>query len=1486
MKTLFKILCFCFTLYSQAQTVLFSENFPSASGFINWRNVDLTATGRPVFLMNIGQVGTAFTTQANGYAFCFPNNGLTTANPYNSAIWNNTSINCSGKNLVILKFEEVFNSNTQTTPGNLVYFDSTFVEASIDSINWVKYYARSGAPIATGKKYINISATAANQANVYIRFRTKGLYWYIWFIDDILVYEPTNYDVKNVAVNNNEYLNAGNINVSTSIFNYGATTINSLVLSYSVNGGAPQTSTVTGLSILPYTSAVVTHPIPWVATPGLYTLETTTGDINGNPDFTPNDNVVSREVVVSSAFVTRKPIFELFTSATNSFCLYANVNFHNIVNSRNDSNYVHVKYQQDFPNNGDPYCTAEGVNRRISPYNINSIPMMQINGREDLLTSIFSDNLFQQAAFTPAVYELSGEFSIDSITQSINDIKIKYKPLLNMTAGLTKLYVAIVEKETKSNTKTNGEVKFYHVMKKMIPSNSGTTITTISANTLDSLVTSYKFSGAYRLPIDGSPANRIDHSIEHSVENFNNLRVVAWVQNTATKQIFQAANLKQIYKTVQLTSPNGNEIWSVGFPKNITWTSQNVQQIKLEYSTNNGNTWNIISASTSAAAGTYSWMVPNAPSINCRVRITDVNSPVATDMSDTTFEIIYPIRVIAPNGGENYVVASNQNIIWTATSDITNVKIEYSTNGGLIWNTIQSSISAAIGFFAWNIPNTPSNLCLIRVSSVAISSLLDLSNAMFAISLPPSIVVNAPNGAEIWNVNSNQNITWNAVSIQNVKIEYSFNNGGSWNTIVGSTLASAGLYIWNVPNTPSTTCKIRISDVNNLLMNDESNNPFTIFLPPSVQVLSPNGGESWNVGSVKNINWSSSVINKVKIEFSSNAGGNWSIITPSIIASVGSYAWNVPATVSNNCLIRISDTANAALFDISNAVFSISLATNITLTNPNGGELWTTSSIQNITWTSSAISDVKLEYTINGGTIWNTIISSTPAATGTYSWTLPGTPSPNCKVRITDVSNNANTDVSDALFAMVLPPSVTVVSPNGGEVWNVGTNQNIVWTSNAISDVKIEYSINNGGFWNLITASTPAAAGAYSWFIPNAPSTNVKVRISDALNITLIDASNNNFTIQNPTSIVVTAPNGGEVYDIGTAYDITWTAQNVANVKIENSINGGLNWTVITTSVPMTSGTYSWTIPNTPSTNCLVRITDVANGLISDVSNVIFTIRQVPSLAVTSPNGGETWDSASSHNIEWTSKAITNVKIEFSDNGGGSWKTLVPSILASLGSFSWTINSLASNNCLIKISDVSNNAVSDISNAVFKIVIAPHIIITSPNGNEDWLIGSTHPITWSSSGVLSARIEYSINNGIKWDTIHPSYFAALGTYTWTIPNKPSTTCKIRISSNTDSLLSVMSNGNFKISNKPTALNTIENPEINIYPNPFTKELKIISNKSYDEILYFDINGKYILGQAANNEHTYQTQVLDKGVYMVHIMEHGKLIKLIKAIKVE
>jgi hypothetical protein len=99
-------------------------------------------------------------------------------------------------------------------------------------------------------------------------------------------------------------------------------------------------------------------------------------------------------------------------------------------------------------------------------------------------------------------------------------------------------------------------------------------------------------------------------------------------------------------------------------------------------------------------------------------------------------------------------------------------------------------------------------------------------------------------------------------------------------------------------------------------------------------------------------------------------------------------------------------------------------------------------------------------------------------------------------------------------------------------------------------------------------------------------------------------------------SISVNSPNGGENWRVGSTNDITWTSQNFSNnVKIEYSTNAGSTWNTIVPSTP-DDGVHPWTIPNTPTTQARVKISDTATGIPSDMSDANFTISTAPAITV------------------------------------------------------------------------------------------------------------------------------------------------------------------------------------------------------------------------------------------------------------------------------
>src|SRR6185369_14050763 len=76
-------------------------------------------------------------------------------------------------------------------------------------------------------------------------------------------------------------------------------------------------------------------------------------------------------------------------------------------------------------------------------------------------------------------------------------------------------------------------------------------------------------------------------------------------------------------------------------------------------------------------------------------------------------------------------------------------------------------------------------------------------------------------------------------------------------------------------------------------------------------------------------------------------------------------------------------------------------------------------------------------------------------------------------------------------------PTLSVSSPNGGEVWKIGSEHDITWVvDDRVTAVKLETSCDNATTWQTIIDSTAGAAGRFGWTVPNVESNQCRVRVS------------------------------------------------------------------------------------------------------------------------------------------------------------------------------------------------------------------------------------------------------------------------------------------------------------------------------------------------------------------------------------------------------
>ena len=183
---------------------------------------------------------------------------------------------------------------------------------------------------------------------------------------------------------------------------------------------------------------------------------------------------------------------------------------------------------------------------------------------------------------------------------------------------------------------------------------------------------------------------------------------------------------------------------------------------------------------------------------------------------------------------------------------------------------------------------------------------------------------------------------------------------------------------------------------------------------------------------------------------------------------------------------------------------------------PNGGEVLPTGGVAEIRWESAAfIGPVRIELATSYATTpaWQ-VLAAVTANDGAEFVALPAIHDASCRVRITEAADGAPSDESDADFE--IGDAILVMSPEGGELWNVGQNVDIVWSSGGVSDVHAELSRDAGGSWEALAASVPAADGHLGWTVTGPASDVCLVRLSDASDDDPVGVSAAVFSIVEP----------------------------------------------------------------------------------------------------------------------------------------------------------------------------------------------------------------------------------------------------------------------------------------------------------------------------------------------------------------------------------
>ncbi|MEQ8552689.1 MAG: LamG-like jellyroll fold domain-containing protein [Cyclobacteriaceae bacterium] len=400
----------------------------------------------------------------------------------------------------------------------------------------------------------------------------------------------------------------------------------------------------------------------------------------------------------------------------------------------------------------------------------------------------------------------------------------------------------------------------------------------------------------------------------------------------------------------------------------------------------------------------------------------------------------------------------------------------------------------------------------------------------------PVLSILSPGGGELLYAGDEFTISWqgiNFVSSDSIKISFSADNGQEYTLITKGTVADlSGNYSWTVPD--SVTSQARIAIANTTKGSSDTTQTFSI-QSVTLNILSPNGGEFWEVGTNQIISWVSngfSSADQIQVSLSTDSGENYAVISEGLNNTYPSNQLNytVPDSISNTALIKVENTTKG-IVDTSDSLFAIgTIERSIAITSPSGGESFAQNSQVSVEFEVEGllVSDVvTFTLSIDGGltfpyTLSQAAMSSYPDSA--FTWTVSQPISDQALIRVS--SAYGLSDTTDAVFSITEAPAAPVFNSLEAEI--IGDEYNVT------------YSLDEPGTVYMVILADGNN-------IPNA--TQIKNAGSESLPGQVASAD---FVYESAEEVVIES--GEAVFNRQSLYDVYFTAEDA-----EGNLNPGLS---------------------------------------------------------------------------------------------------------------------------------------------------------------------------------------------------------------------------------------------------------------------------------------------------------------------------------------
>jgi peptidyl-prolyl cis-trans isomerase A (cyclophilin A) len=273
---------------------------------------------------------------------------------------------------------------------------------------------------------------------------------------------------------------------------------------------------------------------------------------------------------------------------------------------------------------------------------------------------------------------------------------------------------------------------------------------------------------------------------------------------------------------IAITAPLAGTKWNAYVDNEITWDSEFVADVKIEYSIDNGQSWSDIAETTSANTRSYEWPAPNVTSTECLIKISDAANPEIFAVTNDPITLCQ-LDLTHPTGFGYARVGTPLEITW-ASALVGDLTLAYKVSNIGDWITIAEGVPSSNNAYSW-IPTEVTSWCKVRITETAYPNVFDETNNFFLVF---QLDLTSPQGGETLDGNSEFGIAWESEIISTIKIEFSSDGGQNWTTVIANTSVGNSPYNWSVPNITSNDCYLKITTPPLPELYDMNATPFSI----------------------------------------------------------------------------------------------------------------------------------------------------------------------------------------------------------------------------------------------------------------------------------------------------------------------------------------------------------------------------------------------------------------------------------------------------------------------------------------------------------------------------------------------------------------------------------------------------------------------------------------------------------------------------------